>query len=200
MTGKVIENEFPKLPARSLEDLRIPEDAIKLDNEIAKRSDGAAMDLAKWALLGVAGYGFLLKEVAMSSPSALLACQKFGAALIVGAFLLAASAGLALVSKERLIRCSVIQMYILRILKKLNNGGWSEQQTSILEKELANRREIQKKNIVLAERCLRYAHWLLGIGAFVTVLCFALVLFSMRVAAVSAPDKPTSPGAQSLKP
>lgn len=171
---------FPSLPARSLDDMSVPEDATRIDNELAKRSDEAAMDLAKWALLGIAGYGFLLKEMALPHSAGLLACQRYVSLLVVGAGLLAAAAAFALGSKERLIRCAVYQMYILRCMKKLGNGGWSETETAHLRKDLKNYRAVQRKNIVIASFCLRLAHGLLAAGAIVTVLCFGLVLFSMR--------------------
>jgi hypothetical protein len=180
MTKQGSSVDFPTLPARSLEDISIPEDAMRLDNELAKRTDDSAMDLAKWALLGIAGYGFLLKEMALPNGAALLTCQRFAWVLITGPILLAAAAASALWGKERLIKCSVYQMYILRSLKKLGNGGWSEEQTAILKKDLANYRTEQKKNISLASGCLKYAHVLLAGGAIMTVICFALVLFSMK--------------------
>jgi len=142
------------------------------------------MDLAKWALLGIAGYGFLLKEMALTNSGALLACQRFAAVLITGASFLAAAAALALGSKERLIRCAVFQIYILRSLKKLSNGGWTEQETATLNNELASYRTAQKRNIAIAALCLRLAHGFMAAGAVVTVICFGLVLFSMRGAGV----------------
>jgi len=179
----MVSAEFPSVPARSLEDISVPEDVSRIDNDLAKRSDEAAMDLAKWALLGIAGYGFLLKEMAVPSSGGLFACQRYAAVLILGAAFFAAAAAFALGSKERLIRCAVYQMYILRSLKKLENGGWSEQQTAALHADLAAYRTGQKKNIVLASRWLRLAHGCLAAGAIVTVVCFGLVLFSMKAAA-----------------
>jgi hypothetical protein len=175
----MVSREFPSLPARSLEDISVPEDATRIDNDLAMRSDAAAMDLAKWALLGIAGYGFLLKEMALPSSGGLLACQRYAYFLIAGCSLFAGSAALALFSKERLVRCSVYQMYILRSLKKLGNGGWSENETALLTQDLASYRAAQKKNILLASSCLRLAHGFLAFGAIATVVCFGLVLFSM---------------------
>lgn len=176
--------DFPSIPARSLDDLSIPDDAMRIDNELAKRSDESAMDLAKWALLGIAGYGFLLKEMALPNRAGLLTCQKYAVFLITGASLLALAAAFALGSKERLIRCAVYQMNILRSLKKLGNGGWSEQQTATLHNDLTRYRTEQKKNIVIASRCLRLAHFLLAAGAIATVVCFVLIILSMKAAAV----------------
>lgn len=187
MTRKEPTIGFPSLPARSLEDLSIPFDAMNLDNELAKRSDEAAIDLAKWALLGIGGYGFLLKEMVLPNSAGLLACQRYAGFFITGASLLAAAAAFALGSKERLIRCAVLQMYILRSLKKLGNGGWSEQEAAVLKKDLASYRTVQKKNITIASLWLRLAHGCLAAGAVVTVICFGLVVFSVK-----APNAPSS--------
>lgn len=76
--------DFPSRPARSLDDVIIPDDAIKPDNELGRRSDEAAMDLAKWALLGIAGYGFLLKEIAIQHSEGVVAGQRYAVFLITG--------------------------------------------------------------------------------------------------------------------
>jgi hypothetical protein len=72
-------------------------------------------------------------------------------------------------------------------LKKLSNGGWTEQDAALLREDLASYRTAQKKNIVIAAWCLRFAHFCLAVGAVVTVICFGLVLFSLK-----STDRPAS--------
>jgi hypothetical protein len=171
---------LPSLPARSLADVTVPDDALKPDSELGKRTEEAAMELARWALLGIAGYGFLLKEMAMPNSEALRACQKYWFVLLVGLILLGFAAACALVSKERTILCSTFQVVIFRTLKKIENGGWSESEETLLKEDLGYFRSAQKKNVAINKWFLQFAHCFLVAGTVVTVICFGLVILSLK--------------------
>src|SRR3954454_11664778 len=121
--SKALFCDFPRVPTRSIDDFRIPPDAIDSDSEHAKRAEDSAMELSRLSLLGIAGYGFLLKEMAMANSSGLAACQKYAACLLTGAALLGLATSCALATRELSIRCSAIQIAILRTFVKLKNAG-----------------------------------------------------------------------------
>jgi hypothetical protein len=182
MTTKLSENVpagFPRLPTRSIKDFEIPENALKPDSDHATRADTSAMELSRLSLLGIAGYGFLLKEMAMPNSSAMAACQRYAWCLLMGAALLAIATSCALATRELSIRCSGIQIAILRTFTKLENGGWSDTEVATLEDELRDYRLDQRQKLNIARRCLRFAHFSLAGGAIATVISFGLVLFSL---------------------
>ena len=76
------------------------------------------MELSRLALLGIAGYGFLLKEMAMANSSGLVACQRYAVCILTGAGFLGLATSFALATRELSIRCSAIQIAILRTFVK----------------------------------------------------------------------------------
>jgi hypothetical protein len=178
--SKALFCDFPRVPTRSIDDFIIPRDAIDSDSEHAKRADESAMELSRLSLLGIADYGFLLKEMAMANSSGLVACQRYAACLVTGAALLGLATSCALWTRELSIRCSAIQIAILRTFVKLKNGGWSDEQTKILREDLHNYRSNQKRKLDIARHCLFVAHVALAAGTIVTVVSFALVLFALK--------------------
>src|SRR5580658_2406601 len=175
-------SDFPTLPTRSLKDFLIPDEAISSDADHSERAEDAAMELSRLSLLGIAGYGFLLKEIAMGNSSGLAACQRYAACLLVGAALLAicTSCALALATRELSIRCSAIQISILRTFAKLENGGWSNDEIETLKKYLEANRSLQRTNLNIAKWTLRVAHIALAVGAIATIISFGLVLLALR--------------------
>ena len=171
---------FPRLSARSIKDFTIPPDAIDVDSDYAKRAEDSAMELARLSLLGIAGYGFLLKEMAMTSSSGLVACQKYATCILAGAILLGVATSCALYTRELSIRCSAFQINILRTVIKLDNGGWSPEETNTLREDLEDYRSNQKNKLDKARHLLFIAHLALVAGTVFTVLSFGLVLFALK--------------------
>lgn len=116
----------------------------------------------------------------MANSSGLVACQRYAACLVTGAALLGLATSCALWTRELSIRCSAIQIAILRTFVKLKNGGWSDEQTKILREDLHNYRANQKRKLDIARHCLFVAHVALAAGTIVTVVSFALVLFALK--------------------
>lgn len=172
--------EFPPLAARSIKDFRVPDDAINPDPELGKRTDQSAMELLRLSLLGIAGYGFLLKEMAMGNSAGLAACQEHHIWLLAGAGLLAITASAALMTREWLVRCSWIQIMILRTFVKLENDGWADSEKSQLRESIHLFRAEQKMKLTWSKYGLRTAHICLSFGAIVTVVSFGLVLLALQ--------------------
>ncbi len=171
---------FPPLPTRCIKDFQIPDDAIHADAELSKRMDECAMQLVRLSLLGIAGYGFLIKEIAVGSTSGLEACQKSAIFIIGGAACLVLSLGLAFWARELQVRCSGLQIAILRTFGKLENGGWSEDQVGTLKASLKSYRAEQRNKLDWNRRSMRMAHMLLAIGAASAVVCFFVVLRELK--------------------
>ncbi|MGA3213298.1 MAG: hypothetical protein ABSD20_18495, partial [Terriglobales bacterium] len=56
-------DEWLKFPARCIEDIELPEQAFRADFELGERYQDFTKGLVRISLLGVAGYGFLIREV-----------------------------------------------------------------------------------------------------------------------------------------
>jgi hypothetical protein len=163
-----------------MKDYAIPADAINADSEHAQRAADSAMELSRLSLIGIAGYGFLLKEMAMANSSGLLACQKYAACILAGIFFLGVATSCALYTRELTIRCSAIQIDILRTVTKLDNGDWSSANEKLLREDLETYRANQRHKLDRARHLLLSAHLALVAGTIFTVLSFGLVLFALK--------------------
>jgi hypothetical protein len=163
--------------ARSVSDFKIPDDAIRADADLSRRMDECAMELVRLSLLGIAGYGFLIREIA-GIHGGLAACKNNAALLVSGAACFAVTLCFAFVSRELQVRCSGIQIAILRTFGKLENqtGGWSRGEIEILKSSLTSYRVEQKRKLEWNRHCMRGAHVFLAAGAIIIVICFAVVL------------------------
>jgi len=164
--------------ARSVNDFRIPDEAIRADADVSRRMDECAMELVRLSLLGIAGYGFLIKEIAVGIAGGLAACKNNAALLVSGAACFAITLCFAFVSRELQVRCSGIQIAILRTFGKLENQTdvWSPGEIEILKSSLTSYRAEQRKKLEWNRYSIRAAHVFLAAGAIITVICFAVVL------------------------
>ncbi|HEY4089520.1 MAG TPA: hypothetical protein VGM43_26520 [Bryobacteraceae bacterium] len=167
--------------ARSVNDFRIPDEAIRADADVSKRMDECAMELVRLSLLGIAGYGFLIKEIAAGFTGGLAACKNNAALIVSAAACFAITLCFAFISRELQVRCSAIQIAILRTFGKLENqtGGWSQGEIEILKSSLTSYRAEQKKKLEWNRHCMRGAHVFFAAGAIITVICFAVVLHDL---------------------
>jgi hypothetical protein len=182
--------QFPPVPARCVKDFEIPNEAIHADAELSKRMDECAMQLVRLSLLGIAGYGFLIKEIVAGSGGAMLTTPG-SVLLFTGAACFAVALAFAFWSRELQVRCSGIQIIILRTFGKLENGGWSEGEIDTLERSLVSYREEQKDKLDRNRRCMRAAHLLLVAGAVSAVLCFGVVLMHINPDSKGAKSTPS---------
>ena len=175
-TTEPTELEYPPLAARCLKHFEIPDDAIGADTELARRTDECAMELLRLSLLGIAGYGFLLKEMALGNSAGLAACQKYAGCLLAGAGALAITATAALLTREWSVRCSAIQIMILRTYAKLESGGWAPDEENTLRKSLPPYRAEQRKKLTRAkyscEQPTSVLRLELSSRSYRSVLCF----------------------------
>jgi hypothetical protein len=132
-------------PARLLSDLDVPETVWKADFDIADRYQGFANEIMRIALLGIGGYGFLIKEMLTSSDSlcqTLIRTNKLYVSM--GAVSLGLSLILVLSHRFYSTVCLYYQLLIVRSLKRLENSQWSEEEKQTEEKFLKHTRDSQR--------------------------------------------------------
>jgi hypothetical protein len=152
-----------RVPARSLSDVEIPDSSWKPDFDIADRYQNFANELMRISLLGIAGYGFLIKEVVMADDKFFPMIGEIGKHLWIGALFLAACLSLVLVHRFLSTDCLYYQSVIMRSLKRLENQHWNETEKESERLCLDEARGIQKSKS-------KTSHYVL-IGASV---CFAI--------------------------
>ena len=80
----IIESVRLRTPAKSLSDVEIPDSSWKPDFDIVDRYQSFASELMRIALLGIAVYGFLLKEVYMREKNPLPMTEEIANCLWIG--------------------------------------------------------------------------------------------------------------------
>ncbi|MFL6235525.1 MAG: hypothetical protein ACJ76N_20480 [Thermoanaerobaculia bacterium] len=171
-----------RIPARSLSDIELPEDLFKADFELTDRYQAFSTELVRLALLGIAGYGFLISEVLVKSgggPSNLSCLADHSISLGLGVILLGLSAALALAHRFFSTGCLARQIKILRTLKRTENPQWTEQERKIDQDLLKREREDQLRILHICNRVLMASVALLVGGATTVAYVFAAILLSM---------------------
>lgn len=167
------------LPARSLDDLSLDESVTGPDFKLGERYLDLSKELSRLALLGIAGYGFLIKEIAMKGESShpFLSYMVHHPYLpLLGLFSLGLSAAASLLTSQISTNCMKLQIDIVRYVKRRTNPGWTDEERVHNDLYLAERRRFQKASISRGRMCLRTAVLLLIAGTLLTVLSFALIL------------------------
>ena len=167
------------LPARSLQDLAIPDDVTRPDFELSEHYQDLCKELSRLALLGIAGYGFLIKEVAFKGGTALPFLHGMVAhsiLMLAGLLALGVCAAASLRTSQVSTNCIRLQIDILRYIKRETNHGWSPEEKIKNRNHLEKLRKSQHKTITSGRRCLKIAVVALIVGMAMTVLAFALVL------------------------
>jgi len=150
-------------PARSLKDVDIPDSSWKSDFEVVDKHQSLANELMRISLLGIAGYGFLIKEVFMNDKKGISCSTTEKCFFISGAIALGLCLALVLMHRFFSTTCLYYQVAIMRSLKRQENDGW----TSIeKEKEKDYLEKFRKKQSRLSDR----SHFVLAASA----VCFAL--------------------------
>ncbi|MFL6260062.1 MAG: hypothetical protein ACJ76Y_10145 [Thermoanaerobaculia bacterium] len=171
-----------RIPARSLSDIDLPESLFKADFELTDRYQAFSTELVRLALLGIAGYGFLISEVLVKSEggtSNLSRLAEHPKSLGLGVVLLGLSAALALAHRFFSTGCLARQIKILRTLKRAGNPQWTEQERELDQVLLKKEREDQIRILHICNRVLLTAAALLVGGAAAVAYVFAATLLSM---------------------
>lgn len=166
-------------PARLLSDLDVPETVWKADFDIADRYQGFANEIMRIALLGIGGYGFLIKEMLTSSDSlcqTLIRTNKLYVSM--GAVSLGLSLILVLSHRFYSTVCLYYQLLIVRSLKRLENSQWSEEEKQTEEKFLKHTRDSQRYRALLGRRLLIGSTIFFGAGFLFVIVVFLRILMS----------------------
>ena len=169
------ENPLTPFAARSLNDLAICEDATRPDFEVASRFLDTSKELSRLALLGIAGYGFMFKEMIPKVENTLSNYQFF--AMFAGLIALGVSAGAGLYSTHLSTRCLAYQVDILRYLKRQGNAGWSAEEQAVNKLVLESRRHAQGVVVKKGKKFLVTAVAALILGMTFTVVAMIFVLW-----------------------
>ena len=117
-----------RLPARALDDISLTENEFRADFEITDKSQVFSAEIVRLSLLGIAGYGFLLANVAMnaqSPPGSLERLAEDSRLLGTGVVSLGLSTACSLAHRFFSTGCPNHQLTILRLLKRRTNEGWT---------------------------------------------------------------------------
>lgn len=172
-----------RIPARKLSDIELPEDSFKADFELTDRYQAFSAELVRLALLGIAGYGFLISEVLGKGEgvgsNSLSRLADHSGSLGLGVILLGLSAALALAHRFFSTGCLARQIKILRTLKRGENPQWTEQERKLDQDLLRKEREDQLRILHTCNRVLMVSVALLVGGAAAVAYVFAAILLAM---------------------
>src|SRR5687767_11949907 len=110
-----------RLPARTIADIALADDAFRADFEITDKYQAFSTELLRLSLLGIAGYGFLLSQLRPSGEAGKAFFDAVRGAmpwLSAGLVALGLSAGLALAHRFFSTDCLGHQVTILRLLRR----------------------------------------------------------------------------------
>src|ERR1035437_2176395 len=166
------------VPSRSIEDIRIPEDAYKADFELSKRYHEFVKEIIRFSLLGIAGYGFLIEKVVGTEHVAMMARGTTLILVIIGIVSLVLSAVLGLYCGQLNKACLLMQVSILRLLQRRQAERWTNPTLSTEievatwkvanEHDLTTLRQAQAANLARAHSMQRATVWLLISGLIAT--------------------------------
>ena len=170
-----------RIPAKTLADIQLGDDSFKADFEITDKYQSFSAELLRLSLLGIAGYGFLLSQIAVknAAPSEFfIALANHALLLGVGVFCLGLAAGTALAHRFFSTDCLTHQVTILRLLKRAENDCWTEEEKAADQNRLERERVDQLKDLKRCKLLLMASAALLLVGAIAVAYTFAATLFS----------------------
>lgn len=196
------------IPARRIEDIELPESAFSADFELGKRYQGFLKEMVRFALLGIAGYGFLIKEV-IEPRGNITAGQE--SIILASLACLAFTVGFGLYCGELNKACLRMQITILRLLQRLSSEKWTNPAYSspeevakwqnANERDLGRIRECQRYNLRRARYIMRSTVWSLAVGIVLTAIAFMWCLQStMRERRSASADSQTADASRSVRP
>lgn len=170
-----------RIPARSLVDVELPEQAFRADFELTSLYQAFSGELVRLALLGIAGYGFLLSELIVkdASPTSFFGVlQRYSFILGVGVVCLGLSTAAALAHRFFSTDCLSHQVTILRLLKRSGSPNWTEEERKADADRMSQERDEQHQDLRRCRWLLIASASLLFLGAISVAFTFAAVLFS----------------------
>src|SRR5450432_2127065 len=125
------------IPSKSIDDIKLAEDLYKPDFELSKRYSEFAKEITRFALLGIAGYGFLIEKVVGTEHIVVMSRHSVLFCVTLGLLSLASSAGLSLYCSQLNKACLLMQVSILRLLQRRQADRWTNLSLSS-EQDVAN--------------------------------------------------------------
>jgi hypothetical protein len=165
-------------PAKSLGDMDVPDTVWKQDFDIADRYQGYANELMRIALLGIAVYGFLIREMLIDKNELCQTLLNRNKILVsAGAISLGLSLIVVLAHRFLSTACLYHQVLIVRSLKRLSSSDWNEEEKKKEEKFLGQTRKVQQTKNWYARKVLACAAILFGLGFIFFISLFIRALF-----------------------
>ena len=162
--------------ARFLNDVEIPADAWKPDFDLADRYQGFANELMRIALLGIGGYGFLIKEIISKNKPLCSFIKDSYVYLCIGAISLGICLVFVLAHRFYSTFCLYYQLLIVRSLKRFENSHWSDVEKEKERLFLKDTRDTQRQEAYLSRRILIGASVFFAIGFLFVVVVFVRIL------------------------
>ncbi|MEG9434911.1 hypothetical protein JAO29_01805 [Edaphobacter sp. HDX4] len=167
-----------KLPARSMQDLALQDDVTRPDFELGQHDLELSKELTRLSFLGIAGYGFLIKEVVLRGDVELRALVSTKWFTVPGVILLGIAAGSSLWHAQTATHCLDLQVEICRLLQRKTNDGWEPEERSQNDEDLGTRRNEQSKVIKKKRLLLGIAVWALILGGLIVAADFGWILLA----------------------
>ena len=174
------------IPSKSIEDIKLSEDAYKADFELSKRYLEFTKEIVRFSLLGIAGYGFMVENVVGTAHIAVVATGFTLWLIIAGLTSLVTSAGLGLYCGQLNKICLSLQVAILRLLQRKDAARWTDPtQSSVADvqkwstendADLTLIRECQAANLARVHLVQRLTGFVLLFGILVTAVVFVRCL------------------------
>jgi hypothetical protein len=158
--------------ARDIKDVEIPDASWKPDFDLADRYQNFANELMRIALLGIAGYGFLLKEVYMKEAKFFSMIVDTANYIIVGSISLGLSLTLVLAHRFVSTSCLYYQILIMRGLTRIGNSNWTDKEKEDENHFLSKARKAQRKKSRLSHHILVTACIFFALGFLFVIVVF----------------------------
>jgi hypothetical protein len=167
-------------PAIQLADIDVPDTVWQQDFDLVDRYQAFANELMRIALLGIGGYGFLIKEMLTGDNKIchlLLSENKIYVS--AGAICLMISLSLVLGHRFSSTACLYHQILIVRSLKRLGNPGWTDDEKKEENRFLKRTRSAQQTNAIISRGILIGSAFFFGVGFLCVIIVF---LHALRLA------------------
>lgn len=165
----IYKNVRLRTAAKSLLDVDIPESAWKADFDIVDRYQCLGNELMRIALLGLAGFGFLIKEILPKDKPLAESCSLL---MLIASLFIIACIACVLFHRFKSTECLYCQILIMRSLKRLENNHWNEVEIKQEKVFIESTRVNQRQDSFLAHCSL-----IAAAVCFVIALLFIMIVF-----------------------
>ena len=166
-----------RVPAKTLADIEIAEGVYSPDFAIVDRYQAFSAELARLSLVGVAGYGFLISQLASKQPDTFgTVLRSQTSVLMFGVTFLGLALALALRHRFASTQCLYDQVTILRSLQRLASDQWTDDEKTAERLFLERVRHKQHQAAKLCHYGLMAGGLALTVGFVAVVVAFYRVL------------------------